>query len=54
MGDEFSNKIFSNKTNLYFKLIVPWYKKVWYFITFRKNKLKYKELKGVTDITFRR
>lgn len=32
--------------HIYFKFKQPWYKKLWYFITFRKNKIeKYKEMK---------
>lgn len=38
MGDEIETKI-------YFKENMKWYKKLWYFITFRKHKIpQYKEL----------
>ena len=32
---------------IYFKPVMPWYKKLWYVITFRWNKIpRYKEMKA--------
>lgn len=45
MGEELKNG------TVYFKPVMKWYRKIWYFITFRKNKIpKYQKLKGITEI----
>ena len=40
--------------NIYYKPIMKWYKKVWYILTFRKNKVKefeqYKPLREIKKL----
>lgn len=48
MGEEMKN------TTIYYKPIMKWYKKLWYFITFRKNKIpKYQEINNIIDINIK-